>query len=197
MSTLPNQFFIISWYHTFYPRPRDSLGPSIGRSTIYRAPTKGGYSPPWGVIVPRGQNGGLNGGLLSPPFTLWKIAKGIGLMMMTTMRRTMTRTTTTTRTTTMTRVSQFWDFIENWDFREYLIPKVLSPPTPPSATPCHPSESTLCNNKNWNFSALGLDREKTFFWVWSREEWLKVGSKKYFTDRSRICLLYTSPSPRD
>ena len=44
-----------------------------------------------------------------------KDAKGIGLMMMTTMRRrtmrwrTTTRTITTTRTTTMTRVSQLWD----------------------------------------------------------------------------------------
>ena len=38
--------------------------------------------------------------------------------------------------TTKIQISQFWDFIENWDFREYLIPKVLSPPTPPSATPC-------------------------------------------------------------
>ena len=44
-----------------------------------------------------------------------KDVKGIGLMMMTTMRRrttrwrTATRTMTTTRTTTMTRVSQLWD----------------------------------------------------------------------------------------
>ena len=44
-----------------------------------------------------------------------KNVKGIGLMMMTTMRRTttrwrtMTRTITITRTTTLTRVSQLWD----------------------------------------------------------------------------------------
>ena len=49
-----------------------------------------------------------------------KDVKGIGLMMMTTMRRRTTRwrTMTITRTTTMTRVSQLWDLIETWGFCE-------------------------------------------------------------------------------
>ena len=47
-----------------------------------------------------------------------KDVKGIGLMMITTMRRRTTRWRTTTRTTTMTRVSQLWYLIETWGFRE-------------------------------------------------------------------------------
>ena len=34
--------------------------------TITRALTKGVYSPSWGVIVSRGQNGGLNRGVIQP-----------------------------------------------------------------------------------------------------------------------------------
>ena len=59
------------------------------------------------------------------------------------------------------QISQHWDFIETWDFCKFLKSIVLSPLTPsPPMTP--PSESTLCNNKNWNFSALGLHRDLGF-----------------------------------
>ena len=77
---------------------------------------------------------------------------------------------------TKIEISQLWDFIRDLGFSRG--PQAQSSFTSPPP-PWPPPESTLCNNKNWNFSALGLDRDprwsqvvshinkNSFFQLWS------------------------------
>ena len=61
---------------------------------------------------------------------------------------------------TKIEISQLWDFIRDLGFSRGPQPQrpfASYPPTPP--------ESTLCNNKNWNFSALGLISNTTLLYL--------------------------------